>query len=176
MTIITHNRVRLVPTTVHHLDLEEISGGELAHALGVASPPNWPPEYNDTSTRAWIREALRANPQDGAWYSWYVVATVEDVDTLAGISGFKGPPGSDGTVEIGYSIVTALRRRGLATAAVQLLCAQAFAAGASAVIAETLPDLVASQGVLAKTGFGRVEIRQDPEAGEIWRYRGDRPE
>ncbi len=166
--------VRLVPATVQHLDLEEISGAHLARELGVASPPSWPLEYNGPETRAWVRDALRANPQHEKWYAWYVVATVDETATLAGICGFKGPPGADGIVEIGYSIAPQLHRRGLATAAVQLLCERAFAAGVSGVIAETLPSLVASQGVLLKTGFRRIEVFENPEAGEIWRYRLDR--
>jgi RimJ/RimL family protein N-acetyltransferase len=171
-TTIDHG-IRLVPATLHQLELEEISGSELAGELGVASPPSWPPEYNGPETRAWIRDALRASPQDAAWYAWYVVATNDGAPTLAGISGFKGPPSADGTVEIGYSIVPELRRRGLATIAVQLLCERAFASGASKVVAETLPSLVASQGVLIKTGFRRFEILEDPAVGVIWRYRLD---
>jgi ribosomal-protein-alanine N-acetyltransferase len=38
------------------------------------------------------------------------------------------------------------------------------------VVAETLPSLIASQGVLLKTGFERFEAYQDAEAGEVWRY------
>jgi [ribosomal protein S5]-alanine N-acetyltransferase len=173
MTNTISNGVRLVPATVHHLDLEEVSGSGLAWELGVTSPPSWPPEYNGAETRAWVRGALRANPQDAAWYASYVVATIGDAPTLAGIAGYKGPPDAQSTVEIGYSIVPQLQRRGLATAAVQVLCKRAFASGVSGVIAVTLPSLVASQGVLRKTGFRRFEIFEDPDAGEIWRYRLD---
>jgi [ribosomal protein S5]-alanine N-acetyltransferase len=173
MTNTISNGVRLVPATVHHLDLEEISGADLARELGVASPPSWPPEYNGPETRAWVRNALRASPQDGAWYAFYVLATTDDAETLAGTAGFKGPPNAAGDVEIGYSIVPELRRRGLATAAVRLLCEQAFASGVSRVIADTLPTLVASQGVLSKSGFRRFETFEDPDEGEIWRYRLD---
>lgn len=174
MTDIFDMAVRLVPATISHLDLEEISGEDLAITLGVGSPPSWPPEYNDAATRAWVREALRAHPEDAAWYAWYVIATIDETATLAGICGFKGPPDAERAVEIGYSIVPQLRRRGLATAAVRLLCHRAFALGVTMVTAETLPSLIGSQGVLIKTGFRRFATYEDAEAGEIWRYRLDR--
>jgi RimJ/RimL family protein N-acetyltransferase len=74
-------------------------------------------------------------------------------------------------VEIGYSIVPELQRRGLATRAVALLCDRAAIGGAKVVTAETLPALIASQGVLLKSGFERFETYQDAEAGEVWRFR-----
>lgn len=163
--------IRLVPATINHLDLEDISGAELARELKVAPPPSWPPEYNGAETRQWVRDELRAHPDASAWYSSYVIALVGASETLVGICGFKGPPDESSTVEIGYSIVPELQRRGLATGAVALLCDRAIAGGARVVTAETLPALIASQGVLLKSGFERFQTYQDAEAGEVWRYR-----
>jgi len=168
--------VRLVQTTIRHLDLEDISGAELARELDVASPPSWPPEYNGPETRAWIRDALVAHPHAAAWYASYVVAAIDDVPILAGTCGFKGPPDNAGVVEIGYSIIPELQRRGIGTAAIHLLCQRGFASGASGIVAETLPSLIASQRVLSKSGFRRVEvIRGGAGVDEIWRYRLDAP-
>jgi len=74
--------------------------------------------------------------------------------TLLGTGGFKGPPSVDGTVEVGYTIVSEYRRRGYATEAVGGFLAHAFNVPAvRRVIAETLPELIPSIGVLEKTGF-----------------------
>lgn len=48
-----------------------------------------------------------------------------------------------------FSVVPELQRRGLASAAVALLCKSALSRGAKAVVADTLPELVPSQRVLA---------------------------
>lgn len=173
MTDMTTSGVRLVPATVDYLNLEEISGSALASALAVANPPSWPPEENGPEIREWFRRELRAAPENAEWYAWYVIGMVDGVETLAGTCGYKGPPNGDGMVEIGYSIVPELRRRGFAAAAVRLLCEQARRRGVSIVLADTLPALVASQGVLIKTGFRRIGNVQDPDEGEVWRYRYD---
>jgi ribosomal-protein-alanine N-acetyltransferase len=74
--------------------------------------------------------------------------------TLIGSAGYKGAPSPDGTVEVGYGIVRDQRRRGYASETVRGLLAHAFALPAvSRVIAETLPELEGSIGVLRKCGF-----------------------
>jgi [ribosomal protein S5]-alanine N-acetyltransferase len=175
MTDLISNGVRLVSAAIELLDLEDISGDELALALDAGSPPSWPPGFNDQQTRAWVRDRLRSDPQSRNWYSWYVIATVDDVPFLAGIAGYKGPPDAEGRVEIGYAVVPEYQRRGIATIVVDLLCQHAFASGVSADIAHTLPSLVPSQGVLGKAGFGKVEVLTDPDEGEVWRYQLNRP-
>jgi RimJ/RimL family protein N-acetyltransferase len=66
-------------------------------------------------------------------------------------------------VEIGYSVLPEFRRQGYATEAAQGLIARAFAhPGVALVIAETLPDLFPSIGVLRKIGFGYVGEGSEP--------------
>ena len=73
---------------------------------------------------------------------------------LIGTIGYKGPPSPDGTVEVGYGIVNDHQRRGYASEAVRALVAHAFAVPeVHRVIAETLPELTPSIGVLRKCGF-----------------------
>ena len=174
MTELHADGVRLVPTTIDLLALEDISGEVLAHSLGVAAPASWPPPFNGPETREWMRRHLLADPRNATWFGWYIIADLDGVPTLAGGAGYKGPPDSSGVVEIGYAVVPGYHRRGIASVAVRLLCRRAFAEGATAVVAETLPPLVASQGVLRATGFSRVAERIDPDEGEIWRYRLER--
>ena len=85
---------------------------------------------------------------------------------LIGTVGYKGPP-ADGTVEVGYGIVREHQRRGYATEATEALIARAFEfSEVTRVIAETLPELTASIGVLEKCGFHRVEESPELESSE----------
>jgi RimJ/RimL family protein N-acetyltransferase len=93
---------------------------------------------------------------------------------LVGWGGFKGPP-RDGVVELGYEIAESRRERGLATAAVRAMLAEAFADDrVEAVIAHTLPERNASNRVLEKAGF---RFDGDGREGDraVWRYRLPRP-
>lgn len=69
----------------------------------------------------------------------------------------------DGTVEVGYGIVSDQRRRGFATEATSGLVKHALAQpGVRRIIAETLPELTASIGVLRKCGFYPAETGSEP--------------
>ena len=174
MTDLHADGVRLTPVTIDRLNLEDVSGDALAKALGVAPPASWPPPFNGPETREWMRRMLLADARNSGWLGWYVIATLDGVPTLAGTAGYKGRPDQKGEVEIGYGLAPAYHRRGIASAAARLLCQRALAAGVTAVLAETLPDGTASQGVLAKAGFTRTGTRLDPDDGEVWCYRRDR--
>jgi [ribosomal protein S5]-alanine N-acetyltransferase len=125
----------------------------LAAALGVTVVPGWV-----TFTGA------LASARAEQWGTRLFVADGE----LVGWGGFKGPP-DDGAVEIGYEIAAARQGRGLATQAASLMVDEAFAGGASRVLAHTLPEQNASNRVLAKLGF-----RWDGDAVErgrtVWRF------
>ena len=83
---------------------------------------------------------------------------------LVGAGGYKGRPSPEGTVEIGYSIVPEYQRRGLATEAAAALVARAFCdTRVNRVIAETLPKLAPSIGVLRKNGFRLIGEGSEPE-------------
>lgn len=61
---------------------------------------------------------------------------------------------------IGYSVRPEFRGRGVATRAVRLACAWAFASGFQRLVAGTAPDNVASQRVLGKAGFLRETVER----------------
>ena len=80
------------------------------------------------------------------------------VNTIAsvviGAAGYLGPPGSDGTVEIGYSIVPDFQAQGYATEIVQALVSRVWSVPAvHRVIAHTSPSNVGSIKVLERCGF-----------------------
>jgi [ribosomal protein S5]-alanine N-acetyltransferase len=159
--------VALVSTTPERLAAARTSAPALAAALGAALPGDWPPEHIDDGFWQWIADALSARPDSGEWLNWFVLHE----NALAGTAGFKGPPDAEGWVEVGYSVVPSRQRRGIATHAVRLLVAHAFAdPRVNGVAAETIPDNEASIKVATRAGLSPLEGREDPEAGTILRF------
>jgi [ribosomal protein S5]-alanine N-acetyltransferase len=118
--------------------------------------PRWHVEYPLPDSLDAIAMALVAHEamtgtvdEQPAWWVYQIV--VDGV--VVGDIGFHGPPGTDQTVEIGYSVVPAWRGRGVARRACELILQQAWQDGAEIVIAETDHDNAASQAVLLGNGF-----------------------
>jgi [ribosomal protein S5]-alanine N-acetyltransferase len=156
--------VAIVAATLASFDMEERDVATLAEALGTAPPVAWPPEHNGQPYRDWQRALFARFPHEPGFAGWYIIGDGE----LVGTCGFKGPPDPSGTVEIGYSVIEPRRRRGYASGAVRLLLQYAFAdSRIGRVVAETLPDLVASQGVLIQCGFASAGTRIDADDGEV---------
>lgn len=163
--------ISLIPATLALLDAEDGSVSDLCAKIGAQEPPSWPPEHHGPETREWLRGSLRQHPEETAFVSYYILAD----GCLAGICGFKGPPNAD-QVEIGYSVVPELHRRGIASAAVlALLDIARRDARVARVRGETLPSLVGSIAVLLRTGFQLVGQRTEPEIGEVVTYEIERP-
>lgn len=169
--MVASSHVRLVVASLEALDAEDRSAGALATALGVAPPVDWPPPFNDADTRRWIRGRLLSAPGLARWFSYYIVAQIDGVETVVGTCGFKGPPDDRGTVEIGYAIVPAYHRRGIGTAAVAVLVEIALSdQGVRRVTAETPVSFASSRALLEQSGFVVVSERSDPEDGDLVVY------
>lgn len=127
---------------------------ELGGLLQACIPKSWPPELLDASALEWVLRVLDDPSCDSRWgMYWIVLRDSPGGRTLVGAGGFKGAP-NDGTVELGYGIVTEHQRRGYATETTHGMLDYAFTfSDVRRVIAETLPDLVTSIGVLVKCGF-----------------------
>jgi RimJ/RimL family protein N-acetyltransferase len=122
----------------------------------------------DEISPAWLaslRTAVAADP----WVHGFAVVERAS-DSVIGSAGFKGPPDTEGMVEIAYGIVPGFQGRGYATEAAQALVAYAFGSGVRLVRAHTLPTGNASTRVLAKCGFHRIGEVVDPEDGRVWRW------
>ncbi|MGI3783292.1 MAG: GNAT family N-acetyltransferase [Janthinobacterium lividum] len=123
----------------------------------LVRPADWHPEFptGDTFSAAHhllgAHEALEVDPERSPW--WFFVVVVDE--TVVGDAGFHGPPPVDGLaeVEIGYQVVPAYRRRGVATRACALLLEHAWRNGAELVLAETEPENLGSRAVLRANGF-----------------------
>lgn len=136
----------------------------VARRLGVEVDPSWPP--------ADLLEVLPghadAAEMDPAWASWGIWLVLDESGSrLVGDAGFKGPPGADGEVEIGYGIIASFRRRGLATEMVRALVQWAFHHGARKVQARCYTDNLASQGVLRNVGFRWLATEEDVQEWEM---------
>jgi RimJ/RimL family protein N-acetyltransferase len=76
-----------------------------------------------------------------------------------GAAGYFGPPGNDGQVEVGYSVLPEWQRQGYATEMVELLVSHAFAfAKTREIVAHTAAENAASIGVLISTGFAQSGV------------------
>ncbi len=143
-------RLHLVAAT---LDLAQTNDrARLSELLQADLPEYWPPPLNDDASAKFFADYLKANPDAVGWMMWYFI--LEEPRRIAiGNGGFKGTPQS-GTVETGYSIVPEFQRQGYASEAVEALIGWAFShPNVQRVIAETLPELNASQALLRKLGF-----------------------
>ena len=160
MQIVTE-RLRLIPASVASMKAEIASAKQLSKFLKVRLPESWPPPLNDRDSQRWMLNYLESHA-NSRWGMWYI--TLRRNRQLIGNCGFKGEP-SKRAVEIGYSIAPEFHRRGYATEAVRGLLKFAFADPAvHRVLAETLPELTPSIGVLKKCGFRRVVGASEPGA------------
>jgi len=110
---------------------------------------------NDDQSHAWFTDRLRADPGSVGWSMWYFLLERPGLRRLAvGNGGLKGRPSADGTAEIGYSLMPAFHRQGLAPEAVSALIEWTFGhPEITRIIAHTFRELRASIRVLEKSGF-----------------------
>lgn len=133
---------------------------ELANrAYFAASIPDRGDEYFDHFAQC--HDELLAEQESGACIFHVLVG--EDGAILGRFNLFDL---DDGTAKLGYRMAKQAAGRGLATAAVQELCVLASSQyGLHTLRAATTPDNVASQRVLAKTGFvpvGPADLSSGP--------------
>jgi RimJ/RimL family protein N-acetyltransferase len=148
-------RLTLRPATSDLLRAALDGPSALGKALGAVIPDDWPPEYLDEAALRYTMDRLAERPADDGWWMYFVMRRDDGREpTLIGSGGYKGPPDGNGEVEIGYGIVAGERRRGYGSEVARALVHHALAQpGTREVIAETLPELVGSIGVLERCGF-----------------------
>jgi len=168
-------RLRLVPCELNHFEAILDDERRLAPALGVTLAEDW---LGFPAAREAMRpcyEHLKSNPSVLGWWTYLFVHKADRA--LVGLGGFKGGPDAEGAVEIGYALAPAYRGAGLATEAARGMIEYAFShAEVGRVLAHTLPEKNDSTRVLERVGLRFVETVQDPEDGEVWRWRVGREE
>lgn len=161
--MIRTERLDLVPASLPELRASLEDRERLSHLLEATVPQSWPPPLLDSDALEWTVGRLRSGETESHWQMWWIILREAAARTLIGSAGFKGPPTADGSVEIGYGIVTDRHRQGYATETVRGLLDFAFSQpNVTRVIAETLPELEASRGVLDKTGFRFIGDGSEP--------------
>jgi RimJ/RimL family protein N-acetyltransferase len=118
-------------------------------------------------------EFFRARMEEGGkdvegWYGWYALRAADSAGprTLVGGAGYFGPPDTEGTVEVGYSVLPRWQRRGYASEMVQMLVEHALTfAEVKRIIAHTTEANPASIAVLLRCGFHRAGA--EPETGKL---------
>jgi RimJ/RimL family protein N-acetyltransferase/uncharacterized damage-inducible protein DinB len=151
-------RLRLIPATADLIRADLAGPATLAAALSLETPEAWPPEHYDAPAMQYT--LARFEEDQGDWTLHYIVA---GDGRLAGIVGYKGRPASDGTVEIGYSVLEQYQQQGIATEAAGALIEHAFRSSEVVrVIADTLPELLPSIRVLEKNGFRLIGGGAEP--------------
>jgi ribosomal-protein-alanine N-acetyltransferase len=156
-------RLELTSATIPLSESELGDRTEFARLLGATVPPEWPPETAADALPlflGWLRE----HPDWDGWLGWYAVRVDGRERVLVAGGGFLGAPDADGMVEMGYSVLPAFQRQGVASEMVAALCGWALAQPAvQRIEADTDRGNAGSWALLARAGF--VEIGQGREPG-----------
>ena len=168
-----------MPLEPSRLDEHRMSA-EPIHTNRLTLVPHTPDDVRAQIARMTEDERAHVSP---AWLARVYLAADDDpwirgfalvdriTNAVIGTCGFKGPPASDGTVEIAYGVEPDHQGRGYATEAAGALVAYAFNSGQVRVVrAHTLAEANASARVLSKCGFQCVGEVVDPEDGPVWRW------
>jgi len=163
---IATERLDLVPGTPALLRRALGPRAGLAAALEARVPESWPPLYLDSAAIEFTLARLAEGERHAGWWMYFILLREDEAGggrTLVGSGGYAGPPAEDGSVEVGYGIVTDHQRRGYASEAVRGLVQRAFARPEiRRVTAQTLPELQPSIGVLLKCGFRHAGVGAEP--------------
>lgn len=165
------SRLDLVPATAEMVEAAIAGPEPLGELLGAEVQEGWPafPQAFPPTL-----ERLRKEPGETDWWMHFFVDREKGL--LVGNGGFKGPPDAEGVVEIGYEVAPGLRGRGYGTSAASGMVDRALEEpSVRAVIAHTLAEENASNGVLKKLGFAFDGEVPDPNVGATWRWRLERP-
>jgi ribosomal-protein-alanine N-acetyltransferase len=166
-------RLVLVPCSVQMAQAALRDRDGLESRLGAQVPQEWPGQdlREFLPLYAW---QLQADPALLGWGIWLMIHAAKR--TVIGDAGFKGKPGSEGTVEIGYSVLPAYRGQGFATEAARALVDWALAQrDVRGIIAECSPDNAASIRVLEKLDMQRREADGGMLRWELTVPRENRP-
>jgi ribosomal-protein-alanine N-acetyltransferase len=165
MILIESERLKLIPLKHHQLLLFNDHWNELQRTLGL----NEAEMEMDEHVKADIAEALHhfwlpnthAYPDLYYWYTnWLVI--LKSLNVAIGGIGFNGYPDDYGETSIGYMIDEQHRGNDYATEAVTALCQWGLNLSIlKSIKADTGVNNLASQRVLLKAGFRKLEQHQD---------------
>ncbi len=153
-------RLRLIALDAENLRLSLEDPQQMADNLGLQRCSSAP----QGELRAAVEQMLAGVLRDAANYLWYThwqIVLKEQNDIIGGLC-FKGPPGTEGQVEIGYGIEPPYQGKGYMGESLAAILRWALEQpGVSAVVAETSKANVASHAVLRKAGFAPYRETHD---------------
>ncbi|GAB2692174.1 GNAT family N-acetyltransferase [Nocardia thraciensis] len=157
---------------------DALTAGDLA-AANALSPVPLTEYFTDPGWRrvwAWRGRQAREDPACTAWVTGAVVDVPRQL--TVGMAGYHAPPDDTGTVEVGYAIDPAHRRRGYARAALEALLRRAGEdPRIRTVRASISPGNTASYRLASRYGLVEVGRQWDEEDGPeiIYEILGRRP-
>lgn len=128
----------------------------------------------EAATRAeispeWLAR-VNASTSSDPWTHGFVMRH-RGTGTVVGSCAYKGPPDSEGAVEIAYGVDPEHQGKGYATEAARAMVDHAFSSRRVRLVrAHTRLEGEASMRVLRKGGFERIAQVVDPEDGLVWRW------
>lgn len=151
------DRLILIPFTKEIITSIKEDEGCLLKNNNLIYGIGWPDE-DAWETFPKIEQNLNLVSEPTGFESWLIVK--KESLAIIGDVGFKGQPGSDCKVDIGYAIISPERQQGFAVEAVQALINWVFnQPGVAVVTASCFRTNLGSKKVLQKIGF--VEDRND---------------
>ncbi|WP_019871044.1 GNAT family N-acetyltransferase [Salinispora oceanensis] len=162
-------RLRPASVRIVHLNgptFQALARGDLA-AANMASPVPLSAYFAGPDWRGVWQMRRRQVADDPASAAWVTGVIWDEQRHLAvGRAGYHGPPDPAGMVEIGYAVDPALRRRGYARAALEVLLRRAAEEPQVRTVRVTIsPDNLASYKLAAQYGFIEVGQQWDNEDG-----------
>lgn len=157
------NRLTLVAMTVEFI--RALQSGRAAGDLIAATIPDGWPDEELAGLLPLYAGCVVEDPGVVGYGPWAVIHRGRSL--VVGSAGFLGPPGSDGSIELGFGMHPDHRRRGYASEAAQALADWGLAQSAVHLVTATCePDNESSMKVLEKVGMTRVS----PDGATVVRY------
>ena len=154
-------------TTAERIKIYPADRQQMEEVIASAKDPELKKAYTE------MLEGCLEHPEQWDWYAMWIIENEDGI--RVGDLCFKGYEEGKNP-EIGYGIDDEFQGKGYATEAVKLALEWAFShPGVAAVEAETDPDNIASQKVLAKCGFKATwMIGEEGPRFIVYRERGTR--
>jgi RimJ/RimL family protein N-acetyltransferase len=156
--------MRLVPANAATAVAEAEDLGRLSQLIEAKVPADWPPEILRDAQDVFLA-MYREHPDWVGWLHWYGIRADQPESTLCGSVGFMGPPDPTGMIEVGYSVLPAYQRDGIAKEMVAAIVQWASRQpGVTRIEAETTPSNVGSIRVLEANHFSILSEAREPGA------------
>lgn len=152
-------RLLLVPMTFSFVSKLLNNDSSAYEEFGIKPINEWP-NKDTLDILPIIKEKLSVLPEPDGFGAWLFIDRADNI--VIGDGGFKGPPGENHKIDIGYGIIEGRQRQGYAFEAVTALIKWGFSQdNVRKITANCLISNAPSHGLLLKAGM--KEISRDDE-------------